>query len=1653
MKSVAPHSRSWASGLVILLLLGLFLSASAAPAAANPPPVQTFYIPFPEDQVLQSLRSIYPGPTACGQPSPLPANPVQTYVSISIISDGTIIYYDHWEDGYEVDVTNPTQPSTQIWGDGDPSNGAPPGIPGDLLTADTVIVLNNPVNTAQLGSTLYFDGRDRISSTRLVAMTRAAWASDSGTLLAGALEVYDTFRWGRSFQAPVGEDVEVATQLFEYTGMTLMAGTDNTTIAIDANADGTVDLNLTLDRGDSYLVDGGIRAGATVEASAPIQVALITGDRCDIYESRWYVLFPNEQWSASYYNPVGTPAGDRTRVFLFNPTNSPLTVNWTTTGGAQTPLTVPARGTASATMPDNSGAHFFTPDGTPFVGIAAVGSGGTAGGNSRADWGFSLVPEEQLTGQVLVGWGPGRDPTSSVNPSENGSPVWVTPVLPNGGAGPVDLCVDYRGDGAGPLTDSQGLRYDLLLSLNRLQSAKVFDPSGDQTGMVIYVCDTDPVLAESRIVAAWGQAPGIASAAEPGLDLGVTIPPAASFFAGKGAALAADPDQDDRYSPGDTVTFTILIGNASRIPVDTFVISDTVPAHTSYVLNSTFFDNGGSVQPIADAGVTPFPLDEGGITLTDPLPVQGTFTVTFQVVIDNPFPLDLFTVQNTASVLFDREEANPTVEIPVERRPEIVIEKATNGVDADSPPGLYVRPGDPITWTYRITNTGPISLTGISVTDSVAGVTPVYVSGDVGNDGVLEVGESWLYQAAGVAVGGPYANVGTVNAGAANGDTASDTDPSHYFGAVPGLSLGKSAQPTVILSGEAVTYTVTVTNTGNAPLGNLSVLDDQCLLTPVTQSGLNVGDVNQNGNFDPGEVWRYTCTVPVSVDTLNTAVATAMDPFGETLTASDTATVDVIRPALALDKVVDRSIVYPGTVVTYTFTVTNAGDVPLANVNLVDDQCSPVSFVDGDANSDTLLDVTETWRYRCTATILTDTLNVATVTAIDPLGNPLLVTDSATVAVIRPALGVEKVADQPVALAGSTVTYTYTVVNLGDVPIGDVTVTDDLCSPVTYVDGDVNSDDLLDLTEIWRYRCSTTLLTDTLNVATVTGTDPLGGGLVVTDTATVDVISPLLAVAKSADQSLVLSGTLVTYAYTVTNPGDVPLTDVSVTDDKCSPVTFLGVDANDDDRLDVGEIWRYTCAAVLGQDTVNTATATATDPLGNGLTVTATASVDVVTPAIGLDKVGSATGVLPGQVVTYTYTVTNPGDVPLSNITLTDDKCSPVTFLGGDGNGDSLLDPNETWLYRCVATIHERTLNTAVVTGTTPFSTTVSAQDSFLVTLNIVYVPIIIGPPPPDQECPPPDGCPVDGVHTLKGIAVDESRDHLYITSQGNNRLVKVDARTVTTLGQVPTHEEPWGVVVDEADRRVYVSHYASGDVWVYDADSLAVLARIPVGGRPGLMAILPELNTVMVVVGDGSRVAVIRGIVLAQTLSAVGAGPYGIAADPVKNQFFISNRESGHLVAYVQDGVTDGSRWVRVTGPVLNDGRTLFHMAYNPDNEKLYVVYARPSGEWFVDVWKADVGNAWGLIFTIPVDSGGELSSPLVGGSGIGVNRATANLFNVNTGAATLTVVNGTDNGIRAKIDLGADPFPLAVDQIRNIVYVGLRSSARLVKVMDTYR
>ena len=67
-------------------------------------------------------------------------------MSFSASADNTVIYYDHWEDGYESDITHPKQSTTLGLGNGNPADGYPPGNAGDLISAGTVFSLRNYVH-------------------------------------------------------------------------------------------------------------------------------------------------------------------------------------------------------------------------------------------------------------------------------------------------------------------------------------------------------------------------------------------------------------------------------------------------------------------------------------------------------------------------------------------------------------------------------------------------------------------------------------------------------------------------------------------------------------------------------------------------------------------------------------------------------------------------------------------------------------------------------------------------------------------------------------------------------------------------------------------------------------------------------------------------------------------------------------------------------------------------------------------------------------------------------------------------------------------------------------------------------------------------------------------------------------------------------------------------------------------------------------------------------------------------------------------------------------------------------------------------------------------------------------------------------------------
>jgi len=192
------------------------------------------------------------------------------------------------------------------------------------------------------------------------------------------------------------------------------------------------------------------------------------------------------------------------------------------------------------------------------------------------------------------------------------------------------------------------------------------------------------------------------------------------------------------------------------------------------------------------------------------------------------------------------------------------------------------------------------------------------------------------------------------------------------------------------------------------------------------------------------------------------------------------------------------------------------------------------------------------------------------------------------------------------------------------------------------------------------------------------------------------------------------------------------MNNVTLTDNKCSPVTFLSGDRNNDSLLDLDEIWTYRCTQTVSATVTNTATATGTGPSNITVKDTATAKVVVgvtvpglpdtglVPPLINLIKVPNVF-VVPagGGPVTYSYTVTNPGTAPLSNVTVTDDKCTglPGRVVGhpGDLNKNNLLESNESWSFTCQTTVLGTTTNTGTARGQANGLTAIDTSFSIVV--------------------------------------------------------------------------------------------------------------------------------------------------------------------------------------------------------------------------------------------------------------------------------------------------------------------------------------------------
>ncbi len=669
---------------------------------------------------------------------------------------------------------------------------------------------------------------------------------------------------------------------------------------------------------------------------------------------------------------------------------------------------------------------------------------------------------------------------------------------------------------------------------------------------------------------------------------------------------------------GDVITYTYTITNAGDVTLSALALQD---------------DKIGAVALPQDA-LAP------GETIT----ATAIYTVT---EADLPGPLT-----NNATVAgndVQNKQANSTAAASVDltTNPSIFVDKKPTPISASV--------GDTITYSYNVTNTGDATLSSVLLIDDRLGQIAL-------GKNTLAPGETITatatYTVVEVDLPGPIVNTVTVSGNdVQNKQVSSIASATVPLTTNPAINVTKAASQNSANVGEVITYTYTVENTGDVTLTNIVLQDDK----------LGSIDVSP-GSIAPGERATGTATYTV-VETdlpgpvVNTVTATASDIVNKQATGTATATVQLTyTPRIEVTKEPSQESAKIGETITYTYTVTNTGDVTLSAVALQDDKLGAVTV------ASTTLGPRESTTGTASHVVVESDLpgplvNTVTATANDVLNSPVTNTTSASVELAsNPDLTVTKEASQLSANIGDTITYTYTVVNSGDVTINGIALTDDKLGTIA-LDQTLLSPGQRATGTASHVVVEADLPGPLTNIATVTGADGQENPVTNTTSASVGISSnPSFSVTKEASQPSAKVGDTITYTYTVENTGDVTISAITLEDDRLGAIA-IGQTSLSPGQMTTGTATHTVVESDLPGPLVNGVLASGNDPVGNQLTSSATASVDLTyTPALQVTKEASQPTAKIGDTLTYTYTVTNTGDVTLSGVLLKDDKLGDVGF-------------------------------------------------------------------------------------------------------------------------------------------------------------------------------------------------------------------------------------------------------------------------------------------------------------------------------------------------------------------------------------------------------
>ena len=385
---------------------------------------------------------------------------------------------------------------------------------------------------------------------------------------------------------------------------------------------------------------------------------------------------------------------------------------------------------------------------------------------------------------------------------------------------------------------------------------------------------------------------------------------------------------------------------------------------------------------------------------------------------------------------------------------------------------------------------------------------------------------------------------------------------------------------------------------------------------------------------------------------------------------------------------------------TYDITVTNDGDFPATESTLTMTLPDGMSFVSA-TDDGTAADGVATWDLGTvevgdTATVSLTAQGVETglqTSALEVVSAEGL-SDRTTVetSVIPGALTVTKTGDAEVAV-GSQITYYIQVLSTGTGANTAVEVVDTLPAGVSFVssnmtateDGNEISVELGTLNPDEQTTVEIVVTADEPGVWVNQATATSAEGATDSSEATTTVVQPMLEIAKDGRATALLN-TDFDYTITVTNVGDGEATGTTVIDTLPSGLEAVsssregGKIIGSTVRWDIGTINAgasetiiFTVKGVAGGDQENVVTAS-TD--GSSISPEARATTTILVPDISIQKTGRS-AMFVGNEATFTLTVSNTGEAPLTDVTITEDIASGMSYVSSSPEGTVSADGSQ----------------------------------------------------------------------------------------------------------------------------------------------------------------------------------------------------------------------------------------------------------------------------------------------------------------------------------------------------------------------------------------